>query len=380
MNGKNRSDRENHRPRPTIYLGADHGGYPTKELAKIWLQAWGYPWVDCGDVVLDPADDYPLYAITVACAVSLDQAQGLPSLGLLICRSAAGVAIVANKVQGVRAAVASDERTARLLRSHNDANVLTLSGDFLSPDQARLILTVWLEEEFSPEERHHRRVAQIERVESFSPTVIPGIFEQSLEGIQARLEQVGAHADWVQLDLADGHLVPSRSFLALEALGKLDLRHQLEVHLMVQDPVTYLHSASHAGVRRCIAHLEAQGLPDFLQQARSLGMERGLAVGHDTEVEAIRPWLEDIDTALVMTVPEGFSGQPFDPACLKKVVALHGFRPDLPIEVDGGINSLNAAALVAAGASRLVATSALFRAKDIGQAFWALRHPTRTTL
>ncbi|MBI5620924.1 RpiB/LacA/LacB family sugar-phosphate isomerase [Candidatus Gottesmanbacteria bacterium] len=159
----------------TIFLGADHGGYALKEIIKTALTAWGYAWEDEGNTVLDPSDDYPLYALAVAKKVARDLQNGKNAKGILVCRTAAGMAIVANKVKGIRAAAPHDIQSAILSREHNDANILVLAGDFLGEKEALEMLKAWLTSECTGEERHIRRLEQIRRFERHSVEVIPGI-------------------------------------------------------------------------------------------------------------------------------------------------------------------------------------------------------------
>lgn len=152
-----------------IYLGSDHGGYLLKDKIKSWLDDWGYKYQDLGAHKLDPDDDYPQFAFAVAEKVSLEdnptQAWKKRSKGILACRSAAGMVIAANKVKDVRAAAAFDIQSARHCREHNDANIIALSGDWLKETEAKKILEIWLETEFSKEARHSRRVQQIREKE-----------------------------------------------------------------------------------------------------------------------------------------------------------------------------------------------------------------------
>lgn len=144
-----------------VYLGADHGGYALKESIKGALSAWGYQWEDLGNTVLDNTDDYPLYALAVAKKVAHELHLGKEVKGILVCRTAAGMAIVANKVRGIRAAAPHDIPSAILTRQKNDANILVLSGDFLNGKEALAIVNAWLTSEFTGEKRHVRRLEQI---------------------------------------------------------------------------------------------------------------------------------------------------------------------------------------------------------------------------
>ncbi len=150
----------------TVSIGADHGGYNLKEKVKLWLGEQGYKTVDVGAHCFDPDDDYPVFAFAVALRIGKEDNRRKPwgqrTKGILVCRSAAGMVIAANKVKGVRAVAACDVESARHCRQHNDANVLGLSGDWMSSDQALAMVKVWLETEYTGEARHERRIQMIE--------------------------------------------------------------------------------------------------------------------------------------------------------------------------------------------------------------------------
>jgi RpiB/LacA/LacB family sugar-phosphate isomerase len=143
-------------------LGADHGGFALKETLKAWLTERGLTVADFGAMTNDPADDYPDFAKPAAMAVG----DGRAELGLLVCTSGVGIAITANKVAGVRAGVAEDVETATLMRQHNDANVLCLSGKKTSPELAKKIITAFLDAKFEGG-RHERRVLKMD--DKFAP-------------------------------------------------------------------------------------------------------------------------------------------------------------------------------------------------------------------
>ena len=142
-----------------IALGADHGGYVLKEHLKLFLKDAGYQVLDCGAHNQD-AVDYPDLALKVAIAVKSGQALS----GIMVDGVGTGSCMVANKVPGIRAAHCYDRLTARNSREHNDANVLTLGGQVLQPDQATLIVSTWLNTSFAGG-RHQRRVSKIEHAE-----------------------------------------------------------------------------------------------------------------------------------------------------------------------------------------------------------------------
>ena len=147
--------------RNMVYLGADHGGYNLKEDLKIWLTENNIPLEDLGADSFNPEDDYPDFIIPVAKKVALNE----DNLGLVIGRSGNGEAIAANKVRGIRAAVCLNEEMARKAKEHNNANVLSLGADYISVDEAKQILKVFIETPFSSDERHKRRIEKIGKIE-----------------------------------------------------------------------------------------------------------------------------------------------------------------------------------------------------------------------
>jgi len=143
-----------------IVVGADHGGYYLKEEIKKFLKKEGYEFEDVGNTRYDVDDDYVDYAEKVA-----RKAANKNALGVLLCRTAAGMVIAANKIKGARAVAAFGIKSAVHAREHNDANILALSGDWLTTKKAVDILKAWLSAEFRREERHIRRVEKIKRLE-----------------------------------------------------------------------------------------------------------------------------------------------------------------------------------------------------------------------
>lgn len=148
-----------------IYLGADHGGFELKEKIKHWLNEWQLKYEDLGPHKHDPDDDYPPYAFAVGQKVSEYDDINLPwnkrPKGILLCRSAIGVAMAANKIQHVRAGAVYDVKMAQHARTNDDVNVVCLSGDWLSEKEVKESVKAWLDTEFSKEERHERRLNQI---------------------------------------------------------------------------------------------------------------------------------------------------------------------------------------------------------------------------
>lgn len=145
-----------------VYVGADHGGFKLKEQIKLWLSEWKVDYHDLGAHELDEADDYPDYAFAVAKRVA-----EMPnsSLGILACRSGGGMTIVANKVVGIRAVPVYEPKQAVHARTDDHANIISVSGDWMSLDQVKATLKAFLETEPDASERHVRRVAKITEYE-----------------------------------------------------------------------------------------------------------------------------------------------------------------------------------------------------------------------
>ena len=144
-----------------VHLGSDHAGLDLKAHLAAWLTEHGHEPVDHGPFVYDALDDYPVFCLRAAEAVVRERADGADSLGVVIGGSGNGEQIAANKVEGVRAALAWSEETAALGRQHNDANVVAVGGRMHSLDDMTRFVEIFLAEPFSNEERHVRRIGQL---------------------------------------------------------------------------------------------------------------------------------------------------------------------------------------------------------------------------
>lgn len=143
-----------------IAIGSDHAGFDLKENLKKLLKERGHECHDLGAETFDPQDDYSVYGRKVAEAV----ASGEYDRGIIVCGTGIGISISANKVPGVRAAACYSTDMARVSRTHNDANVLALGSRIVAKELALDIATTWLETPFSGDERHVRRIRQIEDI------------------------------------------------------------------------------------------------------------------------------------------------------------------------------------------------------------------------
>ena len=142
-----------------IFIGSDHGGFKLKEKIREYLEELNYEYEDIGTENKESCD-YPDFAYKVAKKVAETN-----SRGILICGTGIGVSMAANKVKGIRAALAFNEYTAKMSREHNNSNVLCLGERTIKEALAKKIVKVWLDTKFSKEERHHRRVDKIMKLE-----------------------------------------------------------------------------------------------------------------------------------------------------------------------------------------------------------------------
>jgi ribose 5-phosphate isomerase B len=140
-----------------VHIGADHGAYDLKVHLQHRLAELGHEVVDHGPFRFDPEDDYPVFCLRAAAAVAAEP----ESLGVVLGGSGNGEQMAANKVEGVRAALAWNEKVARLARQHNDANVVSVGGRMHSVEEATAIVEAFLAEPFGNDERHSRRIAML---------------------------------------------------------------------------------------------------------------------------------------------------------------------------------------------------------------------------
>jgi ribulose-phosphate 3-epimerase len=213
-----------------------------------------------------------------------------------------------------------------------------------------------------------------------SVRLAPSILASDFGHLADAVHQVEAGgADLIHVDVMDGHFVPNLTLgPAVTAAVKRATSLPLDVHLMIEDPDRYLDAFVEAGAAMISVHVEV--LPHLhrtLTRLRELGVKAGAAINPSTPVAAIGEVVDRLDHVLVMSVNPGFSGQTFIPHTLDKIrevrALLDAGGSHAAIEVDGGIEIDNAATVVAAGASILVAGSSIFGTSDPAEATRALR-------
>ncbi|WOV85235.1 ribulose-phosphate 3-epimerase [Sporosarcina jeotgali] len=209
-----------------------------------------------------------------------------------------------------------------------------------------------------------------------APSILSADFAKLGEEIK-EVEQGGA--DWIHVDVMDGHFVPNITIgpLIVEAIRPVTSL-PLDVHLMIEEPDRYIEQFAKAGADYITVHEEAcRHLHRTIQLIRSFGVKPGVVLNPHTPVETIQHVLEDIDLVLFMTVNPGFGGQKFISSVVPKVKQLSDIVKErnlsLEIEIDGGITSETIGLCVEAGATVFVAGSAVYNQKDRAAAIQKIR-------
>lgn len=215
------------------------------------------------------------------------------------------------------------------------------------------------------------------------PIIAPSILAADFANLQQEVEMLNAsNADWIHVDIMDGIFVPNISFgiPVTEAINK-HAKKPLDVHLMIEKPENYVEAFKNAGAEIISVHYEAcPHLHRNIQQIKDLGCKAGVAINPHTNIALLEDTIMDIDLVCLMSVNPGFGGQKFIENTFDKVIALKDMIEEVGastlIEIDGGVNQDNAAALIEAGADVLVAGSFVFKSSDPADTISKLKNVT----
>lgn len=207
--------------------------------------------------------------------------------------------------------------------------------------------------------------------------VVPAVIAKNQEELDDILEKISGRVNLVQLDIMDGKFVPNQSLDFDFRLSQE--KYAYEAHLMVNDPDEWIESFGNR-VDTIIAHFESEKTSqDTIALIKNMGKKAALALNPETEIEQITDYLDDLDQVLVMTVHPGFYGSPFLPEVMEKITRLRKMRPELDIEVDGGIKAETIEMVDEAGANLFVSGSYLIKADNMKERINILYRMIRDT-
>jgi ribulose-phosphate 3-epimerase len=190
--------------------------------------------------------------------------------------------------------------------------------------------------------------------------IIPAIFEKEFNNVLHKVKLVEGEARLIQIDIADGKLVDGNTFQDISKLDEIQTDASFEIHLMVENPLDFLKNKVKK-VTKISCHVEAEtDLGEFINKAKELGYKTGLSLNPETPINTLDAYIYDIDFVQLMTVSPGSQGREFQKSVLKKVVELKDKHPDIPVQVDGGVNEENLLLVLNTGVNDVVIGSAIF--------------------
>ncbi len=209
-----------------------------------------------------------------------------------------------------------------------------------------------------------------------APSLLSADFVRLAQDVAA-VEDAGA--DWLHVDVMDGHFVPNLTIgLPVVKALKATARRPLDVHIMISNPVEYAERYVEAGADILTCHVETE--PEALDAIRAAGGRAGLAVNPETPIDPVRELLDRLDMVLVMSVHPGFGGQSFMPEVLPKIEQLRNWGYEGDVEIDGGISPKTIGDAAAAGANVFVSGSGVFGADDWAATIASMRRTAEQRL
>lgn len=205
--------------------------------------------------------------------------------------------------------------------------------------------------------------------------ITPSILSADFGKLQEEITSVEPYADWLQVDVMDGHFVPNVSF-GVPVLRCIRTSLPLDIHLIVENPQDRIAEFLALNVSNITFHAEVTDSKErrnLMEAIRAGGVTAGIAINPETTLDAVLDVLDAVDLLLVMSVEPGFEGQEFIEGVLPKVKEARRKYPDLMIQMDGGIDAETAPRCIAAGADNLVAGSFIFGSRDRAEAIASLR-------
>ncbi len=220
---------------------------------------------------------------------------------------------------------------------------------------------------------------RLERLKNCKPAILPSLLQCDFGDLRGEVQHLReAGVEVLHLDVMDGQFVPNLTYgMPIVAGLKKHTDMFLDAHLMIQEPAAYVDAFADAGADMITFHIEAVGGPlqaiEVLKQIRGRGLVAGLALNPKTALHDLDQAIPYADGVLVMSVPAGFGGQPFDPVAVDKLRLLRKSHPELLLQVDGGINADTIGDCHAAGCDLFVVGSAIFGIDDYSAAVRRLR-------
>ena len=201
----------------------------------------------------------------------------------------------------------------------------------------------------------------------------PSILNADFEKINEEIAEIEEFAEMIHLDAMDGKFVPNKTF-GSEFVSTIKTKLPLDCHLMIENPENEIEAYAKAGASIITFHFEAVKKPkEIIDKIHSLNCKAGISIKPSTPVSEIKSLLDSLDLVLVMGVEPGLGGQKFMDSCIPKIKELRELKPELDIEVDGGINKETLPIVKEAGANVFVVGSAIFNSADRKAAILEIR-------
>lgn len=196
--------------------------------------------------------------------------------------------------------------------------------------------------------------------------IIPSILAKTPEEFEQLVKKIEPHFQRAHIDIADGEFVPNKTICGYKEIMNLSTNLELDVHLMVNQPIKDIHEWLKTKASRIIAHVETNHvLKETSEIIKINNRQFGLAINPDSRTESLVEYLSDIDFVLFMTVVPGFYGSPLVEGVLGKIAAFHEEFPEVPIMVDGAMNPENVTRAMMAGATEFVVGSYIVSSDDM---------------